>query len=165
MKSTILLLAFGFLLVSCVFDNPFSAATDRPVDPELLGRWQTGPDNEGDTPERMLVLKHSANEYLIEYPVGDEAMYFRGHPVKLDGGDHVQIQLLGTAEGPVKDEERRYHLLRVRLDGDQLAIQTIDPKVLGAKDGATTDELLAAFAAKKDHPDLFEDPTPFRRMK
>lgn len=165
MKTILGLVLPGFLLVSCVFDEPFFETTDRPVDAALLGRWESVPAKEGDAPQRLLVLQHSANEYLIEYPAGEDAMVFRGQPVDLDGGAHVQIQLIGGAEGPAEPHERKYHLLRVAMDERTLTVRTIDPEKLGAKEDATSEALRAAFAAKKDDPGLFGEPMRFERMK
>lgn len=155
----------GFLLVSCVFEEPFFEKPDRPVDPALLGRWQTIPAKAGDAPERLLVLQQSEAEYVIEYPVGEDSMFFRGQLVDLDGGAHVQIQLIGSAEGPVEATERTYHLLRVAIDDGTLSIRSIDTDKLGAEKDATSEALRAAYAAKKDDPGLFGEPMRFERVK
>ncbi len=91
-------------------------------------------------------------------------MFFRAYTVTLSGADYLQIQLIGTADGPVKTGDRKYHLLKLNPDQDMLEIGTIKPEMLG-KDLADTDRMRAAFAAHKDDPELFDEPMAFRRIK
>ena len=151
-------------LNSCVFEEPFGAGAEIAVEPKLLGRWEEVAAGADAQPERMLVLQHSANEYVVEYPVGAKAMVFRAYAVELEGARYIQVQLLGTAEGPAKPEDRKYHLLKVSVDGDALEMRTLEPDVLGKvrRDSA---RLKAAFAAHKDDPKLFGEPVKFRRIK
>lgn len=151
------------LLASCVFESPFEMTAKVPVDQALLGRWEEAASGGKSAGNRMLVLKHSENEYLVQYPDGEKAMYFRAFAVDLAGQRCIQIQLIGTADGPVKPENRKYHLLKVAMNGDGLEIRTIKPEVLG-KDLKDTESLRAAFSAHKDQKDLFGDPVMFRRM-
>jgi hypothetical protein len=154
-------LASLLVLSSCVFKNPFEASAGFPVDQDLLGRWESTSD--GDK-ERMLVLQHSANEFTVQYPVGEDALFFRAYWVELEGGRYIQAQLIGSAKGPVKAEERKFHLLKIKQSGDTLEMRTIDPEVLGAKEGDTA-ALRAAFAKHHDDPKLFQDPGTFKRIK
>lgn len=164
MKTLLAPLVSLLFLSSCVFEAPFSPTAELPVDGKLPGLWEAVSENEKLAPERMLVLQHSENEYVVGYPLGEKSMAFRAFPVKLEGAEYVQIQLIGTAEGPVKAGDRKFHLLKLKLDGDQMELRTIDPEVIG-KDHKTTAELLAAFKKHKDDPKLFQDPQKFRRVK
>ncbi|MCX6868705.1 MAG: hypothetical protein NTV46_21380 [Verrucomicrobia bacterium] len=152
------------LLNSCVFESPFEAVARIPTDPRLLGRWEEVRDKPEAQPDRMLVLQHSANEYVVEYPVGAKAMFFRAYTVQLEAKPYIQIQLLGTAEGPAKPADRKYHLLKVSVDGDAVEMRTLDAEVLGKNPGDQA-HLKAAFAKHKDDLKLFGDPVIFRRMK
>ena len=166
MKFHVLIAAIGLsmALTSCVFESPFETEAKIPVDSALLGRWEEVHGNQKRTVERMLVLQHSANEYLVHYPEGEKGMYFRAFAVDLAGQRCVQIQLIGTADGPVKPENRKYHLLKVELKKDELEIRTIKSEILG-KGLKGTDALRDAFAKHKDHADLFGDPVSFRRKE
>ena len=150
-------------LNSCVFEAPFDAEAKIATEPKLLGRWENVTKQTAGAPERMLVLQHSANEYIVQYPAGDKAMFFRAYAVELEGSRYIQIQLLGTAEGPVKPEERKYHLLKVSVAGDSLEMRTIDPEVLG-NDHRDSSQLKAVFAKLKDDPKLFDEPVKFTRI-
>jgi hypothetical protein len=164
MKTLLASLVSVFLLNSCVFDEPFAAKAEIPINQALLGRWESIPDSADAEPERMVVLQHSENEYVVAYPLGGDAMAFRAYPVKLEGRDFVQIQLIGTVKGPVETKDRKFHLLQVKLDGDTLETRTIDPEVIG-KDHKSSADLLAAFKAHKDDAGLFQKPARFHRMK
>jgi len=152
------------LLNSCVFEAPFDATAKIPTDAKLLGRWEEVRDKADEKSDRMLVLQHSANEYVVEYPVGEKAMYFRAYAVELEGTRYVQIQLLGTAEGPGKSEDRKYHLLKVAVTGDTLEMSTLDPEVIG-KEAKDTAHLKAAFAKHKNDAKLFNEAVKFKRIK
>ena len=168
MKSLLAAVIPLLLLNSCVFESPFETSAKIPTDEKLLGRWEEVPDKpdaQSDTkPDRMLVLQHSANEYVVEYPVGAKAMFFRAFAVQLEGKPYIQIQLLGTAEGPAKPEDRKYHLLKVAVDGDKVEMRTLDAAVLGKNPGDTAG-MKAAFALHKDDPNLFGEVVKFRRVK
>lgn len=168
LKKAELLLTAVIALVclnSCVFEAPFGSEAQIAVEAKLLGRWEEVAARSDAQPERMLVLQHSANEYVVEYPVGAKAMVFRTYAVELEGARYIQVQLIGTAgEGPVKPADRKYHLLKVSVDGDALEMRMLDPDVLG-KDRGDSAQLKAAFAAHKDDPKLFGEPVKFRRIK
>jgi hypothetical protein len=165
MKTMLLPVVLMILLASCVFESPFETTAKVPVDRSLLGRWEEAASNEKLVANHMLVLQHSENEYLVQYPEGEKAMYFRAFAVELAGQCCIQIQLIGAADdGPVKPENRKYHLLKVALNRDEVEIRTIKPEMLG-KDLRDTESLRAAFSTHKDQKDLFGNPVKFRRVK
>jgi hypothetical protein len=165
MKTLISVLMPAFFLTSCVFENPFEPEAKLPVDGRLLGRWEEVGTSDKSSVNRMLVLQHSDHEYLVQYPVGEKAMFFRAYAIELADERPVQIQLIGTAEGAVKLEDRKYHLLEVAATGeDGLEIRTIKPETLG-KDLRDTESLRAAFTAHKNDAELFGEPMRFRRLK
>ena len=161
MKTMLMAAVSVFLLNSCVFDSPFESNAKIPVDANLLGRWEEVSEKD---PNRMLVLQHSANEYLVQYPVNEKGMFFRAYPVNLDGVTCIQLQLIGTAEGPVKVVDRKYHLFKVTAKDDSMEMSSIDPEVLGIKSGDPA-ALKAAFIKHKDDPGLFAKPGIFKRVK
>lgn len=164
MKTLLASIVSVFLLNSCVFDVPFVTKAEIPVDDKLLGRWEAVSKEGNRPPERILVLQYSENEYVAAHTIEDKTMAFRAFAVKLEGAEYMQIQLIGTVDGPVKTEDRKYHLLKWKLDGDRLSLQTIKPDVIG-KDHKTTAELLTAFKAHKDDSDLFDEPAAFHRIQ
>lgn len=150
-------------LNSCVFEEPFEPKALLPVDPALLGRWEevVAPDS-GSTPNELLVLQHSANEYLVRYPTGEKAMFFRAYAVELSGGRYIQIQLIGTAGGAVKPEDRKFHLLQVTVHGSELEFRTIIPDAFG-KNLKGAEAMRDAFALHKNDEALFAAPQRFVR--
>lgn len=161
MKTLLMAAVSMFLLNSCVFDSPFESNAKIPTDANLLGRWDEVSEK---NPNRMLVLQHSANEYMVQYPVKENGMFFRAYPVDLGGVTYVQLQLIGTAEGPVKAEDRKYHLFKVTAKEDSMELCAINPEALGIKSGNPA-ALKAAFAKHKDDPGLFAKPSVFKRVK
>jgi hypothetical protein len=164
MKTSLTAVVSLLFLNSCVFESPFETEAKIAVETKLLGRWEELPDKPDEKANQMLVIQHSANEYVVEYPVGNEAMFFRAFAVELSGGNYIQIQLIGSADKPVEIADRKYHLLKVSASGDSLEMRTIDENVLG-KDLTTTAQMKAAIAEHKDDPKLFADPGKFRRVK
>jgi hypothetical protein len=166
MKTLLTAVVSLFFLNSCVFEAPFEAEAKIPADMQLLGRWEEVPGkaDEEKKPDQMLILQHSANEFVVEYPIGAEAMYFRAFAVELAGGKYIQIQLIGSADKPLKAVDRKYHLLKVSVEGDAFQMSTIEAEVLG-KDLKDSAQMKAAFAAHKDDPKLFGDAVKFRRIK
>jgi len=130
----------------------------------LLGRWEEIQETPDGSPDRMLVLQNTPNDWVVEYPVGEKAMFFRAFTVELEGAKYVQIQLIGNQENTVKPGDQKYHLLKVSTTADELEMSTVDPEVLGKELGDSA-RMKAAFAAHKDDPGLFEKPSKFRRIQ
>ena len=163
MKHMLAATILALSLNSCVFDLPFEPSAKVAVDAALPGLWQETATDPQRQPNRLLVLKHSENEYLVQYPVGEKTMFFRAFPIDLAGERYIQLQLIGSEKGPVKPADRKYHLMKTRIDGDMLEVLAIDPDVLG-KDATSTQQLREAFTLKKEDPKLFGDPMRFRRL-
>lgn len=164
MKTLLTAAASLFLLNSCVFESPFETVAKYPVEPGLLGRWEEIQETPDGSPDRMLVLQNAPDDYVVEYPVGEKAMFFRAFAVELAGAKYIQVQLIGNQENTVKPGERKYHLVKVTAAGDEMEMSTIDPEVLG-KDLGDPARMKAAFTEHKDDPGLFEKPAKFRRIK
>jgi hypothetical protein len=148
-------------LAGCVYEAPVTPEHSVPIDPAVLGLWEIKPEN--GPADRMLVLKFSATEYVVHYPMKQDAMYFRAYPVKVDDGTLVQIQFLGTGRQAAAESERRYHVVKYRRDGDVLEVRTVNPEVLG-KNLRTSRELQEAIKQKAGDANLFEAPQRFQRV-
>ena len=64
-------------LCGCEYEAPLTEKHNAPIDPAVLGLWETLPENSDEEKERMMILKFSSTEYIIHYPVREHAMYFR----------------------------------------------------------------------------------------
>ena len=131
MKTCLALAISALFLSSCIFEVPFESEAKIPVNTRLIGRWEEVKEKPDATPNRMLVLQNTANEYIVEYPVGEKAMFFRAFGVELEGGQYIQIQLIGSAENEMNPKDRKYHLLKINLEGDSLEMRTINADLLG----------------------------------
>ena len=168
MKYVIALLSLaGLLLVGCEYESPLTKDHNLAIDSALLGLWEEIPDEGGNSEpdDRMMILKYSDTEYLIHYPTGDDGIYYRGYPIKIGGISCVQLQAIGTEDGPPEtDEKDLFHVASYRLTNSGLEIKLLDTDLV---DDAlkTTDELVRAFLEQKDNKELFTDPGLFRRVK
>ena len=131
----------------------------------MLGLWEIVPDDGKEKKERMMILKFSATEYIIHYPVGEDAMYFRAYPIKLGGVSCVQLQAIGTNEGPPdKEQKNLYHVATYRLENEELEIRLLNEELVD--DELKTSETLAhSFLKQRRNKKLFVNPGKFRRVK
>jgi hypothetical protein len=156
-----------FLLVGCEYDSPFTKEHGIAIDPAVIGLWEPKPDEGEDSrqDELMMILKCSDTEYLIHYPTGKDGIYYRGYPIKIGGISCVQLQIIGTDDGPPrKDETELFHAVSYQLTDGQLKIKTLDTDLVN-DDLKTTDELRKAFLKHKDSKDLFKNPGVFRKKE
>jgi hypothetical protein len=153
------------LLSGCVYKAPVTTNHTIPVDPAVLGMWQAVPEpgKDLDTDERMLVLKYSDTEYMVRYPSGKDAMFFRGYPIKVGNLQCVQIQLIGEKDQPVNDEDRKYQIVAYKLTDGVLELRTLNADLVSDR-LATSADLLKAIKANVANPDLFKDPGKFKKL-
>jgi len=116
-----------------------------------------------DADEMMLVLKYSDTEYVVRYPSGKDAMFFRGYPIKVGDLQCVQIQLLGEKDQPADDDDRKYHIVACRLAEGVLELKTLNTDLIPST-LATGADVLKAIKANLADPDLFKDPGKFRKV-
>ncbi len=64
-------------LCGCGYETPLTEKHTTPIDPAVLCLWETVLEDRNEEKERMMILKFSSTEYIIHYPVGENAMYFR----------------------------------------------------------------------------------------
>ena len=150
--------------VGCLYTVPVTEEHSVPVDPAVLGLWEEVPEGEGraEAPPQMLVLQFSQTEYLVEYPVGKEAFYFRAWPVKVAGLTAVQLQVIRDNEGRLTTP-KPYHVVAYQAREGMLEVRTLNDDLVG-REFATPKALVAAIEAHRDDPELFREPGRFRRV-
>ena len=155
------------LLAGCEYEVPLSEEHVIPVDSSVLGLWEYIPEEgeESDDVERMMILEFSDTEALIHYPIGEEGIYFRAYAIKIGEVSCVQLEALGTIEGPIpQDEKQRYHVMTYELADGILEVKLLNTELV---DGElkSSEALRKAFLEHQDHQDLFNDPGRFRRVE
>lgn len=163
----VLLILIVLPLVGCEYESPLNKEHNIPIDSTVLGLWGKIP-NEGKEPkqdERIMILKYSTTEYLINYPVGKNGWYFRGYAIEIGGVSCVQLQVIGTEHGPPdEDEKELFGVISYQLTDNELEIKILSTDLVD-DDLKTTKGLMQAFLKHKDHKDLFTNPGVFRRIK
>ena len=131
----------------------------------MLGLWETLPENSDEEKERMMILKFSSTEYIIHYPVRENAMYFRAYPIKVGGVSCVQLQAIGSNDGPQDQGEKGlYHVASYQLSDAKLEIKLLNEKLVDDELKKSVD-LPRAFLKHKENKNLFVNPVKFRRIK
>jgi hypothetical protein len=156
------------LLAGCEYESPFTKEHSIAIDSAVLGLWEPKIDGDEDTAEQdeiMMILKYSDTEYLIHYPTVEDGIYYRGYPIKIGGKSCVQLQVIGTNDGPPKkDETELFYAVSYQLTDSGLEIRTLNTDLVD-DELKTTEELRKAFLKHKDNKDLFKDPVVFRKKK
>lgn len=168
MKSVITFLVVTFLfLAGCEYEAPLTKEHTIPVDLSLLGLWEFIPEEgeESDSDERMMILKFSDTECLIHYPIGEDGLYLRAYLIKIGNVSCVQLQAIGTADGPPeKDERELYHVVSYVLADGILEVKLLNTDLVD-DDLKNSEALREAFLKHQDDKDLFTNPGRFRRVK
>ncbi len=163
--SLLAVVALAAVFGGCNYEAPIVPATSaKPVDEALLGVWHAVPADSAkqSAPQVALIQKFCDKMYLIQYPVQTEdSLYFRGYRVEIDGKSYLQIQLVGTDKGPVKETDRKYDLACYAVSGDMLEMRLLNTQVVPKL--GTTDALMKVFLEKKADPALFGEVLRFRR--
>jgi len=152
------------VLIACEFEVPLETAHEIAIDPALLGLWEPAEekDREPGNDQRILILRFSDTEYLIRFPVWTTGKFWRGYPIRVEGIDCVQLEAIGTEEGPLPPKTRRRFLVATyRLGDDGLTVRLLNGDVVDF-DAKTTDALRDDFRKHKDDPKLFGVPERFR---
>jgi hypothetical protein len=151
-----------FLFTACEYDAPLTRDHTIPIDQAVLGVWEA--TSEGTDSERALVLPFSETEYLVQYPMEKDSIFFRAYPISVGGVSCVQFEAIGSEEGAVeKDEKKRFHVVSYQLTGDALEIKLLNTERVD-KGLADSEALLKAFIEHKDDADLFIDPVTFKKV-
>ncbi|NQT92265.1 MAG: hypothetical protein HQ559_05855 [Lentisphaerae bacterium] len=165
---SLLLLAVVLFVAGCEYDAPLTERHSIAIDRNVLGLWEPMPDDEEEEiepGERMMILKFSDTEYLVHYPIGKNGIYYRAYPMKLGGVSCVQLQALGTEDGPLEaDEKELYHVVSYRLVEGALEIKTLNTGIVD--DHLKTGRALRkAFLENKNNEDLFSNPARFKKIE
>ncbi len=167
MKRAAIVLSVTILLVTgCEYDDPLTTKHNIPIDSAVLGWWELRPDEgqEPDPDEQMMILKYSDTEYVIHYPVGKNGIYWRGYPVRVGDVACVQLQVIGTGDGPVfQNAGDRFHVVAYRLIDGDLEVKTLNTDLVD-DDLKGSQALQQAFLEHKNHTALFIDPGRFRPL-
>ena len=166
MKYFVILSAACFLvLLGCEYEAPISDKQNIAVDSAVLGLWELLPekDEKQYIPERMMVLKYTDTEYLIQYPAGKDSLYFRGYPIKVGDISCVQLQLIGTAEGNIKEDDRDFQVVSYSFAEGELMIKILNTNVVKT-DLKDSESLKKAFIQNQDNGNLFIDPGKFIKV-
>ncbi|MBN1675486.1 MAG: hypothetical protein JXR37_30880 [Kiritimatiellae bacterium] len=153
------------LAAGCEYQVPITDKHVIPVDGQIVGLWAALP-GKGHGPkgkERLLVLPYGDTQYIVQYPVGEEAMYFRAYPVKIGERSCVQLELLGSLKGPVPKKERKYHVVAYSLAGDLLQVQILNTELIDPKI-RDSEALKNRIQKHKKDPALFRHGAQFRRL-
>ena len=164
---TMLLVTTALLCAGCKYEVPLTKEHTIPVDSSVLGLWEALPEEgkEADTGDRMMILKCSDTEYLLHYPVENDGLYYRGYPIALGGRSYIQLQVIGTDDGPPKEDEKElFHVASYQLMDGELEIKTLNTDLVD-DNLKTTAALVEAFLNHKDNKELFTNLENFRRIK
>lgn len=151
-------LIFLFVLAACQYVVPLSEDHNINIDSALLGHWAMLPDQNdpGGSIDSMTILQFSETEYLINYVSEGSGMFFRAYLIEAGEQTLLQLQLLGTDEGPAEDSanEHRYIVARYVLQQDRLEITTLNTELV-SRDLMDSESLMQAYLANLDNPELF----------
>ena len=164
MKVIMMMFAMAVLLLAgCVYESPFTTEHSIAIDSAVLGLWEPKPDGgeeDSEQDELMMILKYSDTEYLIH-----DGIYYRGYPIELGGISCVQLQIIGTNDGPPeKDKPDLFYAVSYQLTNGELEIKKLNTDLVD-DDLKTTEELQKAFLKHKDNKDLFKDLGVFRKKR
>jgi hypothetical protein len=155
----------ALLVVSCEYESPLTKEHNTPVDSSILGLWieDQDPGEQPGSDERMMVLKYSDTEYLIHYPTGKDGIYYRGYPIKIGGISCVQLEIVGTEDGPLDNNEKDlFHVASYEFKQGLLEVKLLNTDLVD-DDLKDAGALRKAFLENIDNKELFEDPSRFRK--
>jgi len=166
-RSQVLSIVVVLLLAGCVYEAPLSEEHNIPIDTAVLGLWEPVPDEgeEPDPDERMMVLEFSDTEYLVHHPVKKSGLYYRAYPIKIGDVSCVQLQVIGTGDGPPgEDSDEVYHVVSYALMDGTLVVKTLNTDLVD-DDLEDSESLQKAFLEHQGNKDLFTNPGRFRRVE
>ena len=162
-----LLSLLAILLVSCDYETPLTKEHNIAIDPAVLGLWELiqYEGEESKQEKRMVILKYSDTEYLLHYPVGKDGLYFRCYPIKIGGVSCIQLQVIGTGEGPPEEDWKDlFHVASYRLANNELEIKLLNTDLVD-DELKTTEALKQSFLKHKENKKLFINPGRFRKIE
>jgi len=155
-----------FVLSACEYDAPLVGEASLPIDPVLLGTWESIPEDRTDEKsiERMVIRQDSANLYEIMIGADEDSIYAKAWLAELEKIRFIQVQLTGDYKGPVDAQSTgNFSAFSYTVINDGLAVQELNNELIPI-DLADTAALQAAFIANKDDPSLFRESAQFRKI-
>ncbi len=168
MKNLFPLLAIVLSLTSgCVHEAPLTTEHTLAIDPALLGLWELVPAEAKGDPEkdRMVVMRWSDTEYVVQSHLGPEGDFFRAYPVEIGGHSLIQAEFLGNYfRDWYPPDKTFYPIINYEIVEGILIIRGLNPEVV---DVEITDSaaLREAFLKNKDRSDLFTESVHYRRVE
>lgn len=165
-KHGLILVIILIILAACDYDSPLVGEASLPIDQALLGAWEFIDEERAEqkSHERLVIRQESANLYVIEFIDGESILYFKGWLAELEGHHFMQLEVTGTDEGSVGDEDADlFSVVSYVLDNGKLVYRSLNTDLVDTG-LADTAALQAAFIANLDDPDLFEEPGQFRKL-
>lgn len=155
-KSIALVLAI--MLSGCQYLVPLSEEHNINIDTDLLGYWTMLPDESDPEAsiDSMTVLQFSDSEYIVNYVSEGSGMFFRAYLIAVGDQTLLQLELLGTDEGPYEEsaDEHRFIVANYVLDQGKLEVKTLNTELV-SRDLRDSESLMQAFLANLDNPELF----------
>ena len=169
MRCVQIFLFITVLFLAGCYESPLTQEHTISIDSSVLGRWELVPEKgkEADPEERILILKYSDTEYLIQYPdyPSKSRLYYRGYPIKIGNVSCVQVEIIGSQDGPPdKDDKELFHVVSYVLAKGELEIKVLNTDLVSHR-LKNSEALRKAFLKHQDNKDLFRDPGKFRRIK
>lgn len=144
----------------CTFEAPLEKENKIKIDPALLGRWEYNPEN--DSPAKIIILKFSETEYIVDYQEKDHVVYYRAYPIKVGDFSGVQLQIIGDENGPIpKDKKDTYHVATYKIENDLLKFKILEGGRVN-KEIKDLESLKKDILNKKDISEFFTDLGSFK---
>lgn len=161
------LLVAILLATGCVHEAPLTTEHTLAIDPALLGLWELVPGEAKGDPEkdRMVVMRWSDTEYVVQSHLGPEGDFFRAYPVEIGGHSLIQTEFLGNYfRDWYPPDKTFYPIITYEIVEGILIIRLLNPEVVDVeiKD---SEVLRETFLKNKDRSDLFTEPVHYRRVE
>ena len=155
-------------LAGCEYEYPLSEDHNIPIDHAVLGLWEPVSSEEDVkiSNEPMMILKYSDTEYLIQFPEGKKGkMFFRGYPIRIGNISCVQLEGIGTQQGPPSESIRKlFHVASYKIADDILEIRILNTDLVD-DELETKEAIVQNFLKHQNHKELFIEPESFKRIK
>lgn len=154
----------AILLNGCEYKTALTSDHTVPIDPAVLGLWQSvaAPGQTAETKAELQVLRFSDTEYVVHYATANAALYFRAYPVTVANLKLVQVELLGSQQGPAGDTPGHFHVVTYAVQDGTLRMAVLNTAVVPAT-AASPDDLRRRLVAETANPRLFQEPQHFVR--
>ena len=156
------------VLIGCKYEAPLSQEHTVAIDPSLLGVWEPVLDEgeEASDDENMIVLRYSDTEYFVRFGMeDDQAVYFRAYPIKIAGLSCIQLEMIGSHNGPIeKDEKKLFDVVSCALADGELEVKVLNARLV-SDNLKSTKALQGAFSKRRNEDELFWKPTKYKKAR